>query len=355
MAIKSLIINPGSTSTKIGVFEDETQLLDKTLRHTTEEIAQFPSIYAQKDFRKKIILDALAEEKIDPKSFQVIVGRGGLLKPIPGGTYAVSDALLQDLITPPQGEHASNLGGILAREIGDALGVPSYIVDPVVVDELAPVARISGVPEIERVSIFHALNQKAMARRYAKENGKKYADLNLIVVHMGGGVSVGAHTEGKVVDVFNALDGDGSFSPERAGGVPSGALIRMCYESGLSEKEMRRKIVGNGGFNAYLGTNDAREVEKLVADGDEKARLVRDAFVYQMSKNIGAMAAVLNGKVDAILMTGGIAYDQKITEMITEKVSFIAPVTLYPGEDELLALAQGALRVMTGEEKAQEY
>ncbi len=355
MAIKSLIINPGSTSTKIGVFEDETQLLDKTLRHTTEEIAQFPSIYAQKDFRKKIILDALAEEKIDPKSFQVIVGRGGLLKPIPGGTYAVSDALLQDLITPPQGEHASNLGGILAREIGDALGVPSYIVDPVVVDELAPVARISGVPEIERVSIFHALNQKAMARRYAKENGKKYADLNLIVVHMGGGVSVGAHTGGKVVDVFNALDGDGSFSPERAGGVPSGALIRMCYESGLSEKEMRRKIVGNGGFNAYLGTNDAREVEKLVADGDEKARLVRDAFVYQMSKNIGAMAAVLNGKVDAILMTGGIAYDQKITEMITEKVSFIAPVTLYPGEDELLALAQGALRVMTGEEKAQEY
>ena len=285
----------------------------------------------------------------------MIVGRGGLLKPIPGGTYAVSDALLQDLITPPQGEHASNLGGILAREIGDALGVPSYIVDPVVVDELAPVARISGVPEIERVSIFHALNQKAMARRYAKENGKKYADLNLIVVHMGGGVSVGAHTGGKVVDVFNALDGDGSFSPERAGGVPSGALIRMCYESGLSEKEMRRKIVGNGGFNAYLGTNDAREVEKLVADGDEKARLVRDAFVYQMSKNIGAMAAVLNGKVDAILMTGGIAYDQKITEMITEKVSFIAPVTLYPGEDELLALAQGALRVMTGEEKAQEY
>ncbi len=355
MAIKSLIINPGSTSTKIGVFEDETQLLDKTLRHTTEEIARFPSIYAQKDFRKKIILDALEEENIDPKSFQVIVGRGGLLKPIPGGTYAVSDALLQDLITPPQGEHASNLGGILAREIGDALGVPSYIVDPVVVDELAPVARISGVPEIERVSIFHALNQKAMARRYAKENGKKYADLNLIVVHMGGGVSVGAHTGGKVVDVFNALDGDGSFSPERAGGVPSGALIRMCYESGLSEKEMRRKIVGNGGFNAYLGTNDAREVEKRVAEGDEKARLIRDAFVYQMSKNIGAMAAVLNGKVDAILMTGGIAYDQKITEMITEKVSFIAPVTLYPGEDELLALAQGALRVMTGEEKAQEY
>lgn len=355
MAIRSLIINPGSTSTKIGVFDDETQILDKTLRHTTEEIAQFPTIFAQKDFRKQIILDALKEENIDPKTFQVIVGRGGLLKPIPGGTYAVSDALLEDLKNPPQGEHASNLGGILAREIGDALGVPSYIVDPVVVDELEPVARISGVPEISRVSIFHALNQKAMARRYAKEVGKKYTDLNLIVVHMGGGVSVGAHKNGRVIDVFNALDGDGAFSPERAGGVPSGALIKMCYESGLSEKEMRKKIVGNGGFNAYLGTNDAREVEKKVAEGDEEAKLVRDAFVYQMSKNIGAMGAVLEGKVDAIIMTGGIAYDKEITRMITERVSFIAPVKLYPGEDELLALAQGALRVMNGEEEAQEY
>ena len=216
MAIRSLIINPGSTSTKIGVFEDETQILDKTLRHSTEEIAQFATIFAQKDFRKQIILDALKEENIDPKSFQVIVGRGGLLKPIPGGTYAVNDALLADLKNPPQGEHASNLGGILAREIGDELGVPSYIVDPVVVDEMEPVARISGVPEISRVSIFHALNQKAMARRYAKEVGKKYTDLNLIVVHMGGGVSVGAHEKGRVVDVFNALDGDGAFSPERA-------------------------------------------------------------------------------------------------------------------------------------------
>ena len=308
MAIRSLIINPGSTSTKIGVFEDETQILDKTLRHSTEEIAQFATIFAQKDFRKQIILDALKEENIDPKSFQVIVGRGGLLKPIPGGTYAVNDALLADLKNPPQGEHASNLGGILAREIGDELGVPSYIVDPVVVDEMEPVARISGVPEISRVSIFHALNQKAMARRYAKEVGKKYTDLNLIVVHMGGGVSVGAHEKGRVVDVFNALDGDGAFSPERAGGLPSGALIKMCYESGLTEAEMRKKIVGNGGFNAYLGTNDARDVEKRVNEGDKEATLIRDAFVYQMSKNIGAMAAVLSGKVDAIIMTGGIAY-----------------------------------------------
>lgn len=355
MAIRSLIINPGSTSTKIGVFEDETQILDKTLRHSTEEIAQFATIFAQKDFRKQIILDALKEENIDPKSFQVIVGRGGLLKPIPGGTYAVNDALLADLKNPPQGEHASNLGGILAREIGDELGVPSYIVDPVVVDEMEPVARISGVPEISRVSIFHALNQKAMARRYAKEVGKKYTDLNFIVVHMGGGVSVGAHEKGRVVDVFNALDGDGAFSPERAGGLPSGALIKMCYESGLTEAEMRKKIVGNGGFNAYLGTNDARDVEKRVNEGDKEATLIRDAFVYQMSKNIGAMAAVLSGKVDAIIMTGGIAYDKAITQMISNRVSFIAPVKLYPGEDELLALAQGALRVMNGEEEAKAY
>ena len=355
MAIRSLIINPGSTSTKIGVFEDETQILDKTLRHSTEEIAQFATIFAQKDFRKQIILDALKEENIDPKSFQVIVGRGGLLKPIPGGTYAVNDALLADLKNPPQGEHASNLGGILAREIGDELGVPSYIVDPVVVDEMEPVARISGVPEISRVSIFHALNQKAMARRYAKEVGKKYTDLNLIVVHMGGGVSVGAHEKGRVVDVFNALDGDGAFSPERAGGLPSGALIKMCYDSGLTEAEMRKKIVENGGFNAYLGTNDARDVEKRVNEGDKEATLIRDAFVYQMSKNIGAMAAVLSGKVDAIIMTGGIAYDKAITQMISDRVSFIAPVKLYPGEDELLALAQGALRVMNGEEEAKAY
>ena len=355
MAIRSLIINPGSTSTKIGVFEDETQILDKTLRHSTEEIAQFATIFAQKDFRKQIILDALKVEIIDPKSFQVIVGRGGLLKPIPGGTYAVNDALLADLKNPPQGEHASNLGGILAREIGDELGVPSYIVDPVVVDEMEPVARISGVPEISRVSIFHALNQKAMARRYAKEVGKKYTDLNLIVVHMGGGVSVGAHEKGRVVDVFNALDGDGAFSPERAGGLPSGALIKMCYESGLTEAEMRKKIVGNGGFNAYLGTNDARDVEKRVNEGDKEATLIRDAFVYQMSKNIGAMAAVLSGKVDAIIMTGGIAYDKAVTQMISDRVSFIAPVKLYPGEDELLALAQGALRVMNGEEEAKAY
>lgn len=355
MAIRSLIINPGSTSTKIGVFDDEKQVFDKTLRHTTEEIAQFDHIVDQMNFRKNIIIDALKENNVDIKSFDVIVGRGGMLKPIEGGTYAVTDELCADLRVGVQGEHASNLGGLLAREIGDSIGVPSYIVDPVVVDEMEPVARISGVPEIERVSIFHALNAKAMARRYAAETGRKYTDINVIVVHMGGGVSVSAHKNGRVIDVFNAFDGDGAFSPERAGGLPSGALVKLCFESGRTEKEVKKMIVGNGGFNAYLGTNDARDVDKMCIAGDEKAILVRNAFIYQLAKNIGAMSAVLEGKVDQIILTGGIAYDKYVTAEITKKVSFIAPVKVYAGEDELLALAQGALRVMDGEEKVKEY
>ncbi|MCM1538201.1 MAG: butyrate kinase [bacterium] len=354
MAIKSLIINPGSTSTKIGVFEDETLLFDETLRHSTEEIAQYASIIDQKDFRKNIITKFLAEKGFDMKSLQVVVGRGGLLKPIPSGTYTVTDKLLADLKIGVQGQHAGNLGGILAREIGDSLGIPSYIVDPIVVDELIPEARISGCPELPRTSIFHALNQKAVAKRYAKETGKPYDSLRLIVVHMGGGVSVGAHRKGKVIDVFNALDGDGAFSPERSGAVPVGALIKLCF-SGLSEKEVYKKLVGNGGFNAYLGTNDMRDVDKLCESGDENAALIRDAFCLQISKNIGAMASVLEGKVDQIIVTGGIAYDHYVVDSLKAHAGFIAPFTVYPGEDELLALAQGGLRVMTGEEKALEY
>ena len=355
MAIKSLIINPGSTSTKIGVFENETLLFEETLRHSTEEIAQYASIVDQKDFRKQIILDLLKEKNFDIKSLQVVVGRGGMLKPIPGGTYAVSDALLEDLKIGKQGQHASNLGGILAREISDSIGVPSYIVDPVVVDELMPISRYSGVPELPRTSVFHALNQKAVAKRYAKEQGKAYDSLNLVVVHMGGGVSVGDHEKGRVIDVFNALDGDGAFSPERAGAVPSGALIKMCFSGQYTEKEVYKKIVGNGGFNAYVGTNDMRDVEKMVQNGDKKAEEVREAFIMQVAKNIGSMACVLKGKVDQIIITGGIAYDKVVVAGLTERAGFIAPITVYPGEDELLALAQGALRVMNGEEKAMEY
>ena len=247
MSIKTLVINPGSTSTKVGVFEDETLLFEETLRHPTEEIAKYASVIDQKDFRKEIILDFLKEKDCDPKTLNVIVGRGGLLKPIPGGSYAVSDALLADLKAGVQGQHASNLGGILAREIGDSLGVPSYIVDPVVVDELTDKARFSGMPELPRRSIFHALNQKAVARRFAKENGKRYEDLNLIVIHMGGGVSVGAHDHGKVVDVNNILDGEGCFSPERSGTVPVGDLVKMCFSGKYTQKEVYKKSCGNGG------------------------------------------------------------------------------------------------------------
>ena len=355
MAIKSLIINPGSTSTKIGVFEDETLLFEETLRHSTEEIAQYASIVDQKDFRKQIILDLLDKKNFDIKSLQVVVGRGGMLKPIPGGTYAVSDELLHDLKIGVQGQHASNLGGILAREIGDSIGGPSFIVEPVGVDELIPIARYSGVPELPRTSVFHALNQKAVAKRFAKEQGKAYDSLNLIVVHMGGGVSVGAHEKGNVIDVFNALDGDGAFSPERAGAVPSGALVKLCYSGKYTEKEVYKKIVGGGGFNAYLNTNDMRDVEKMVEGGDKNAEEIRDAFIFQVAKNIGSMSCVLKGKVDQIIMTGGIAYDKQVIAGLKERVGFIAPVTVYPGEDELLALAQGALRVLNKEEAAKEY
>ena len=355
MSYKILIINPGSTSTKIGVFEDETLLFEETLRHTTEELAGFNMIVDQKDFRKKVILDVLAEKNFDIKTLDVCVGRGGMLKPIPGGTYAVSDDLLEDLKIGKQGQHASNLGGILAREIGDELGVPSYIVDPVVVDELMPSSRLSGVPELPRVSVFHALNQKAVAKRYAKEVGKKYTDLNLIVVHMGGGVSVGAHDHGKVVDVYNALDGDGAFSPERAGGVPSGALVKMCFSGEYTQAEVMKKLVGKGGFNAYIGSNDARDLEKLVNEGDEHAKLVQDAFHQQVAKDIGAMSTVLCGKVDQIILTGGIAYSKHTCAELEKRAGFIAPFTVYPGEDELLALAQGALRVMNGEEEPMTY
>lgn len=355
MSVKSLIINPGSTSTKIGVFEDENLLFEETLRHSTEEISQYASIVDQKDFRKKIITDLLEEKNFDLKDLNVVVGRGGMLKPIPGGTYAVTDDLLADLKIGKQGQHASNLGGILAKEIGDSIGVPSFIVDPVVVDELMPIARYSGVPELPRTSVFHALNQKAVAKRYAKEIGKAYEALRLIVVHMGGGVSVGAHEYGKVVDVFNALDGDGAFSPERAGAVPSGALIKMCFSGKYTEKEVYSKVVGKGGFNAYLGTNDMREVVKRANEGDEKAAMARDAFLLQVAKDIGSMACVLNGKVDQIIVTGGIAYNEYVVEVLKERAGFIAPFTVYPGEDELLALAQGALRVLNGEEQAMQY
>lgn len=355
MALKLLIINPGSTSTKIGVFDGEEEVLEETLRHSTEEISKYETIYDQFKFRKDIIINVLKEKEFDIKTLDAVVGRGGMLKPIESGTYKVNDKMLQDLKDGVQGQHASNLGGIIANQIGNELNIPAFIVDPVVVDELNEVARISGVPELPRVSKFHALNQKAVAKRYAKENGIKYSDLNLIVVHMGGGVSVGAHKNGRVIDVNNALDGEGPFSPERAGSVPVGELIKMCYSGEFTEQEVYNKVVGKGGFVAYLNTNDARDVLKLASEGNKDAQICFDAFIYQIAKSIGEMATVLEGKIDRIIFTGGIAYSEKVIEELRKRVGWISDITVYPGEDELLALAQGAIRVITGEEEAKEY
>ena len=350
-----LIINPGSTSTKIGVFEGERELFQETLRHSAEEIGKYEKIIDQIDFRKDIILNVLKEKNFDLETLSAVVGRGGMLKPMESGTYKVNETMLEDLRVGVQGQHASNLGGILSNKIASELNIPSFIVDPVVVDELEEVARISGVPELPRVSKFHALNQKAVAKRYSKESGIKYSDLNLIVIHMGGGVSVGAHKNGRVIDVNNALDGEGPFSPERAGTVPVGELIKMCYSGKYSEKEVYNKLVGKGGYVAYLNTNDAREVLRLAEEGNEKAKLCFDAFIYQVSKAAGEMSTVLNGKVDRIILTGGIAYSEKVVEELKKRIGWIGEITVYPGEDELLALAQGALRVLSGEEEVREY
>ncbi|MFR7934911.1 MAG: butyrate kinase [Clostridium perfringens] len=355
MAYKLLIINPGSTSTKIGVYEGEKEILEETLRHSAEEILKYDTIFDQLDFRKEVILNVLKEKGIDINELDAVVGRGGMLKPIEGGTYEVNDAMVEDLKIGVQGPHASNLGGILSNEIAKEIGKRAFIVDPVVVDEMEEVARLSGVPELPRKSKFHALNQKAVAKRYAKEHNTSYEDVNLIVVHMGGGVSVGAHRKGRVIDVNNALDGDGPFSPERAGGVPSGELLEMCFSGKYSKEEVYKKLVGKGGFVAYANTNDARDLIKLSQEGDEKGSLIFNAFIYQIAKEIGSMAVVLDGEVDAIVLTGGIAYSDYVTNAINKKVKWIAPMVVYGGEDELLALAQGAIRVLDGVEEAKIY
>lgn len=355
MAYKLLIINPGSTSTKIGVYEGEKEILEETLRHSAEEILKYDTIFGQLDFRKEVILKVLKEKGIDINELDAVVGRGGMLKPIEGGTYEVNEVMVEDLKIGVQGPHASNLGGILSNEIAKEIGKRAFIVDPVVVDEMEDVARLSGVPELPRKSKFHALNQKAVAKRYAKEHNTSYEDVNLIVVHMGGGVSVGAHRKGRVIDVNNALDGDGPFSPERAGGVPSGELLEMCFSGKYSKEEVYKKLVGKGGFVAYANTNDARDLIKLSQEGDEKGSLIFNAFIYQIAKEIGSMAVVLDGEVNAIVLTGGIAYSDYVTNAINKKVKWIAPMVVYGGEDELLALAQGAIRVLDGVEEAKIY
>jgi len=350
-----LIINPGSTSTKIGVFDNEVSIFEKTIRHDIEEINSYTNIIDQYEFRKNTILETLDKEGINISKLSAVCGRGGLLRPIEGGTYAVNDRMLEDLRAGFSGQHASNLGGIIAYEIASGLNIPSFIVDPVVVDELDQIARISGFSLIERKSIFHALNQKAVARRVAKDLGKKYTDLNLIVTHMGGGITVGIHKQGRVVDVNNGLHGDGPFSPERAGTVPAGDLVALCFSGEHYREEIMKKLVGQGGLVGYLGTNDAIKVEQRIEAGDQEAKLVYDAMAYQVAKEIGAASAVLSGKVDAIILTGGLAYGKGFVKSITDRINWIADVIVQPGENELQALAEGALRVLRGEEEVKTY
>lgn len=349
-----LVINPGSTSTKIALFEGESPVFVETLRHTVEELAPYPEIIDQYDFRKKVILDVLRQKGIDLATLSAVTGRGGILKPIESGVYAVNDIMVNELRESRYGKHASNLGALIAREIANEVGVPSFIADPVVVDELGDLARVTGVPGVERLCRFHALNHKAMARQAAAKLGGKYEEMNLIVVHLGGGISVGAHCRGRVIDVNNALDGDGPFSPERAGGLPTGGFRQMIYRLG-DEKKIYHQLVGGGGLVAYLGTNDAREVERRAEAGDEQARFYYEAMAYQVSKEIGAMAAVMKGDVQGIVLTGGIAHSKMLVSWIRERVEFIAPIVLLPGEFEVEPLAWGTLRVLSGEEQPKVY
>ncbi|MDQ0175118.1 butyrate kinase [Bacillus chungangensis] len=350
-----LVINPGSTSTKIGVFQEDDAIFEETIRHSIQELNTFHSVFDQYESRKKIILDTLSKANIPLSSLRAICGRGGLLRPIEGGTYVVNEQMLEDLRKGYAGQHASNLGGVLAFEIARELDIPSFIVDPVVVDELEPIARISGLPLIERKSIFHALNQKAVARRVAKQLGRSYQDLRLIVVHMGGGITVGVHRGGRVIDVNNGLNGDGPFSPERAGTVPAGDLVALCFSGKYYREEIIKKLVGQGGLVGYLGTNDAVKIEKMIENGDMYAKFIYDAMAYQIAKEIGAASAVLDGNVDAIILTGGLAYGSQFVQAISQKISWIADVIVQPGENELKALAEGALRVLNGEEHAKDY
>jgi len=349
-----LVINPGSTSTKAAIFEEETVLYEKNCTHSAAEIGRFKHILEQQGFRYQAVLNFLDETKAPLNRIKAVIGRGGMLRPIPGGTYAVSEAMLTDLKNASK-EHASNLGALIAKEISDELGVPAFIADPIVVDEMEPIAKVSGMKGIERISIFHALNQKASARRAAEELGRRYEECNLIVVHLGGGISVGAHRKGRVVDVNNALDGDGPFSPERAGGMPVASIVEMCFQADADKNDIKKRLVGKGGLVSYFGTNDGREIEKKAQEGDAGMRLVYEAMAYQIAKEIGACAVVLSGKIDAIVITGGIAHSKMMVQWIRERVDFLAPVLVLPGENEMEALALGALRVLRGEEEAQKY
>ena len=355
MAYKILTINPGSTSTKVALFHDMEQVQTVKLSHSAEEIARFESVADQLDWRLEIIMEALKNAGIKIEELDAVIGRGGLMRPIEGGVYRVGEAMMADLKAPKR-QHASNLGALIARRIADVAGVEAYIADPVVVDELQDMARVSGLKECPRRSIFHALNQKAIARRYAMEEGEKYEDLNLIVVHMGGGISVSAHEKGRVIDTNNALDGDGPIAPERAGTIPAGDLVDLCFSGEYEKADIKKLLAGKGGLVDHVNSNNVQELNEVrAANGDQEARFMLNAMSYSVAKWIGEMAVVLKGKVDAILLTGGIAWNDCVNEVIIDYCKFIAPIKIYPGENELQSLAENALRVLKGETVAKEY
>ena len=354
--MKILVINPGSTSTKMAVYEDEKPVLLRNITHTPEELAPFDAITEQQDFRRQLVLDELAAADI-PLEFDAVIGRGGLVKPIAGGVYEINQQMLDDTLHGcVMHNHACNLGCLIAYEIAQMIpGCRSFIADPGVVDELSPLARISGSPLMPRICIWHALNQRAIARRYARGIGKEYEDLNLIICHLGGGISVAAHEHGRAIDANNALDGEGPFSPERAGSLPAADLIRLCFSGKYSEKQLLKRIAGKAGLNAHLGTNNMREIQQRIKDGDEHAKLIVEAMLYHVAKNIAAEGAVLCGKVDAILLTGGMAHSDYIVSELRRRIGFLAPVYTFPGEDEMEALALNALAVLQGRRESKIY
>lgn len=352
--MKILVINPGATSTKFAVFTGEKVAIKKTVDHSVQDLQHFERVFDQYQYRLKLVMKTLKAEGINVKRLKAVIARGGLLKPIAGGTYSVNEKMLIDLEKAERGEHASNLGAVLAYNIGQKLGIPAFVADPVAVDEMEPVAKISGLAEIDRVSLFHALNHKAVARKVAREIGKKYEDVNFIVVHLGSGISIASHKKGRVIDVNDSKD-EGPFSPDRCGGLPVYQLVKLCYSGKYDFKQMKEKIMPQGGIFSYLGTKDLREVERLVKEGNKKAELLTDALAYQIAKDIGAHATVLYGDVDRIILTGGIAYSKLIVDKIIERVTFLAPVKIIPGEEELESLAMNALRVLKGQCDAEIY
>ncbi len=353
-AYRILVINPGSTSTKVALFKDETPLLQETLRYDAADLAPFPHIADQYAFRRDSVLGWLKEHQASLDNLHAVVGRGGLFGPLESGTYRVNQAMLEEMRSPGPREHASNLGVLISQEIADRAGVPAFTVDPVSVDEFDDIARISGLAEIRRRSLSHALNIKAVARRAVQDMGKRYHEVNLVIVHLGGGISVTAHRRGRMVDVNNALDA-GPFSPERCGTLPLTDLIELCYSGRFDKEDLKKYLIGQGGLVSHLGTNSTIDVEQRIAQGDPHALAVSRAMAYQIAKEIGAMAAVLRGDVEAIVLTGGVARWQDLVTWIRQRVSFVAPVLVYPGEDEMMALAQGALRVLRGLEEAKSY